>query len=94
MQDFIRSEYNVKQATRSAPTSTVGNAVRRRKRSEIRIYVSIPKHSQANARSRTCREHTVSESTLSRVADIFFSAKTKKRMSYKRTPFYKVFEDS
>ena len=40
VQDFIRSEYSIGRATRSAPTSVVDNAVRYRKRSDIRIYVS------------------------------------------------------
>jgi hypothetical protein len=58
--DFIRSVFIVGRATRSAPTSTVGNVIRFRKRSEIRIYVSILKHSQSEcakgeARSRTRR---------------------------------------
>ena len=40
VQDFIRSVYIVRRATRSAPTSTVGNVIRFKKRSEILATVS------------------------------------------------------
>ena len=56
VQDFIRSVYIVGRAIRESPLlGTAVNEVRHRKRSEAYIYVSILKHSQANARSRTAR---------------------------------------